>query len=118
MVVTLSISGVPPDRTHPGRCADLDSPNAGPLARAAQEFMTQAPEAFPLRDSFGITVVFGKTKPAFEGYGGIDPIIEVLVDVGMIADERLEDWERELQDPDAGETYTVTLQSARPAENF
>ncbi|MGH2655887.1 MAG: hypothetical protein ACRDIZ_04190 [Actinomycetota bacterium] len=102
MVVTLSIGGVPPDRTHPGRCADLDSPNAGPLAKVAQEFMARAPDAFPLRDPFGITVVFGNTKPAFEGYGAIDPIIEVLVDAGMIADERLEDWERELQDPMQG----------------
>jgi hypothetical protein len=78
--------------------------------------MAQAPEAFPLRDPFGITVVFGKTKPEFEGYGAIDPIIEVLVDVGMIADERLEDWVRERQDPDAGETYTVTLEPTESEE--
>jgi hypothetical protein len=46
--------------------------------------------------------VFGRTQPDFEGYGAIDPIIEVRVDVGMIEDERLEDWERELQDPRRG----------------
>lgn len=62
----------------------------GALASAAEEFISQAPEAFPLRDPFGITVVFGKTKPAFEGYGSISPIVEVLADVGMIEDERLE----------------------------
>ena len=112
MRVTLFVDGPPPDRTHPGRSADRDSPNAEPLARAAEEFMAQAPEAFPLRNPFGITVVFGKTKPDFDGYGSIDPIIEVLADAGMIEDERLEDWERERQDPDAGERYTVTIEPA------
>lgn len=116
MRVRLSINGPPPDRTHPGRSADRDSPNAGPLARAAEEFIAQAPEAFPVRDPFGITVVFGKTKPGFEGYGSIDPITEVLADVGMIEDERLGDWERELQDPDAGEKYTVTIEPAASEE--
>lgn len=50
------------------------------------------------------------TKPPWRGHGPIDPIIEVLVDIGMIEDERLEDWERELQDPYAGERYTVTVE--------
>lgn len=63
-----------------------------------------SPRGIPAADPFGITVIFRRRKPEFEGYGAIAPIIEVLVDVGMIADERLEDWERELQDPDAGET--------------
>jgi len=67
-----------------------------------------------MRDPFGITVVFGKTKPDFEGYYSIDPIIEVLVDVGMIEDERLEEWERELQDPSAGESYTLTIEPSGP----
>lgn len=44
------------------------------------------------------------------GHGPIDPIIEVLVAAGMIADERLEDWERELQDSNAGERYVVTIE--------
>ena len=112
MRVTLFIDGLPPDRTQPGRSADRDSPNAGPLARAAEEFIAQAPEAFPLRDPFGITVVFGRTKPDFDGYGSISPIVEVLANVGMIDDERLEDWERDLQDPDAGERYSVTIEPA------
>jgi hypothetical protein len=79
--------------------------------------MAEAPDVFPLRQPFGITVVFGKTKPAFDGYGPVDSIIEVLVDAGMIEDERLEDWERELQDPDAGERYTVTIEPAALEEN-
>jgi hypothetical protein len=74
--------------------------------------MAEAPEAFPLRDPFGVTVVFGKTKPDFEGYGPIDPIIEVLANVGMIEEEGLEVWERDLQDPNSGETYTVSIEPA------
>jgi len=112
MHVTLHVDGPPPDRTHPGRSADRDSPNAGPLARSAEEFMAQTPEAFPLRDEFGITVVFGKTKPDFEGYSPIDPIVEVLANVRMIEEVGLEVWERDLQDPHAGERYTVTIQPA------
>jgi hypothetical protein len=71
------------------------------------------PTSFRCEFPFGITVVIGRTKPNYEGYDAIDPIVEVLVDVGMIADERLEDWERELQDLDAGERYAVTLERAR-----
>ena len=114
MRVRLFIDGPPPDRTYPGWSADRASPNAAPLAPAAERFIAQDPEAFPLRDPFGITVVFGKTKPDFAGYDPIDPIIEVLVDVGLIEDERLGDWERELQDPNAEERYTVTV---KPVEH-
>lgn len=63
-----------------------------------------------MREPLVITVVFGRTKPEFEGYGSIDPIIEVLTDLGIIADERLVDWQRELQDPDAVENYTVIIE--------
>jgi hypothetical protein len=77
---------------------------------AAEALMIMSPISFPLREPLGITVVFGSTKPPRRGHGPIDPIIEVLVDIGMVEDERLEDWERELQDPDAGERYTVTVE--------
>jgi hypothetical protein len=79
--------------------------------------MAGATEVFPLRRPFGITVVFGKTKRVFEGWSPIDPIIEVLVDVGMIADERLEDLERELQDTEAGERYQMTIEPSHPQDD-
>lgn len=108
--LTFSVDGAPARRTDSRRCADRGSPHAGPLARTAEQIVVNAPGVFPLRDPFGITVVFGFTKPAYEGYSPIDPIIEVLVDVGMIEDERLAAWERELQDVGAGDKYTVTLE--------
>jgi hypothetical protein len=36
MEVSLLIDGIPPDRTHSGRCADRHSPNAEPLARGGR----------------------------------------------------------------------------------
>jgi hypothetical protein len=117
MQVKLSVDGPPPDRAHPGRCADRHSPNAEPLARAAEELIANATETLPLRDPFGITVVFGKTKPDYENYDSIDPIIEVLADVGLIEDERLVDWGRKLQEAVAGERYTVIIEpSSRDQE--
>jgi hypothetical protein len=111
MRVTLSVDGPPPDRTHSGRSAGRDSPHAEPLARAAEELMRRSPGAFPLRERLGITVVFGETRPTYEGYDAVDPIIEVLVAVGMVADERLTDWHRERRDPQ-GKGYTVTIEPA------
>jgi hypothetical protein len=73
--------------------------------------MTEAPGKYPIHQDFGITVVFGRTKPDPEAYDPIDPIVEVLVDVGMIADERQVDWQRELHDSVAGEGYVVTIAS-------
>jgi hypothetical protein len=110
MRLFLSVEGPPPVRADPGRSADRSSPNAEPLALAAEALMVKAPMSFALREPFGITGVFGSTKPPRGGHGAIDPIIEVLVDVGVLEDERLEDWERELQDPDVGELYTVTVE--------
>jgi hypothetical protein len=72
--------------------------------------MARHPGVFPMRERLGITVVFGKTKPQPEGYDAIDPIIEVLVDAGMIEDERQTDSARELQDPGAGERYTALIE--------
>jgi hypothetical protein len=83
MHVSLLIDGIPPDRTHSGQRAYRHSPNADPLA-PQRRASWRDPQRIPLREPFGIRVVLGRTKPAFEGYGAIDPIIEVLVDVGMI----------------------------------
>ena len=67
------------------------------------------PDAFRIRETFGLTIVTGVEPPIFEGYSVDDPIIEVLVDVGMIADERLERWYRPSIDPSLGDGYVVTV---------
>lgn len=41
-----------------------------------------------MREGFGLTVVTGFKLPKRRGYGVDDPIVEILVDVGLIVDER------------------------------
>lgn len=88
MYVRLAVSGRPPQRTDPARCADRHSPNAAPLVRAAEDALARDPQPFPMREGFGLTVVTGFKLPKRRGYGIDDPIVEILVDVGLIVDER------------------------------
>ena len=68
MILTLVIPDPPPTRTHPGRAADRNSPDAGPLARAGEALRSAHPGAFPLvfRETH---VVFGKTIPDVDWLG-------------------------------------------------
>ena len=92
--VSFSIDAPPPTRADPGRCADRWSPNALPLFRAAVEHVAASPDDFPLREEVGVVVVSSKPLPDGDGYGALDPMIAVLVDAGLLADERLVTWER------------------------
>jgi hypothetical protein len=109
MHVRLVVNGPLPRRSDPARSADRRSPDASPLVRAAQGTIEHDPGAFPIREPFGLTVVSGSKPPTFEGYGVDDPIIEVLVDVGMVADERLQEWFRISIDPSLGDGYVVMV---------
>jgi hypothetical protein len=91
--VMLTVDGDPPIRHDPGRCADRSSPNASPLFRAASAYVAAGPEGFPIREPVGIVVTSATPLPSGVGYGGIDPIIEVLADAGMLSDERWVAWE-------------------------
>jgi hypothetical protein len=110
VIVTLSVQGPLPDRAEPGRCADRGSPHAAPLAAAAAAAVAQDPAAFPLREPFGITIRSGTALPRFDGYDVDDTVIEVLVDVGMIADERQQRWARCIHDRTLGTTYVVAIE--------
>ena len=105
MHVRLVVEGPLPRQSDPARCADRRSPDAAPLFRVARGTIENDPDAFPIRETFGLTVVTGIEPPTFEGYGVDDPVIEVLVDVGMIADERFQ----ASIDPSLGDGYTVTV---------
>lgn len=109
MYVRLVVSGRPPRRADPARSADRRSPNAAPLVLAAEDALARDPEPFPIREGFGLTVITGFKPPKHRGYGVDDPIIEILVDVGMIADERLQEWFRASSDASLGDSYVVTL---------
>jgi hypothetical protein len=75
----------------------------------------ERPETFPLKQPFDITVIFGRSIPDVEseGYAPIDPILEILVDIGLIADARQARSGRRLQNPAAGERYSVTIEPQR-----
>jgi hypothetical protein len=113
MLLSFSIPGAPPVRRDPGQCADRRSPNAGLLAEAGLAAVARDPRAFPLTVPLGVTVTFGSPPPELNGYGVTTAIEEVLVDVGVILDERLVDWERESVDPSLRGSYTVVIAEAR-----
>jgi hypothetical protein len=69
------------------------------LVRAAEQLLGENPETFLFEQPFGITVVFGRTTPEVEGYGAIDPILEILTDVGVSRGVRQERREREVRTP-------------------
>lgn len=108
MLLTLVVPDPPPTRTHPGRSADRDSPNATALVRAAEALRNAQPDIFPLVFS-EIQVMFGKTLPDVDalGYQPDDPIYEVLGDVGVVNEPS--GWSsKDNQDPSA-DFYVVTF---------
>jgi hypothetical protein len=106
VILALVVPDPPPTRTHTGRAADRNSPNAMPLARAGEEMVRANPGVFP-RTFNEITVVFGKTLPDPAGYNAEDAIYEVLEDVGLLWDPESFSARRS-QDPSA-DLYVVTF---------
>jgi hypothetical protein len=84
-----------------------------PLFRAAAERVAEDPGGFPIREGVGVIVTSSDPMPDRDGYGAIDPIVEVLVDAGVLEDERQVRWERvDLTPGTAG--YAVVLEIDRP----
>lgn len=92
--LSITVDSPPPARHDPGRCADRSSPNALPLFRAAAAAVAEKPDAFPIRGAVRIVVTSSARLPEPSGYGPADAMIEVLVDAGLLADERLVERER------------------------
>lgn len=74
------------------------------------ELVASRPDAFPLEGHLFVGVIFGMTPPEVEGYDVITAIEEVLVDVGLFADERQVSQESHTVDRSIGDSYTVTLE--------
>jgi hypothetical protein len=70
-----------------------------PLFDAAIALVASDPEAFPIRQAVGLVVTSAEPLPERDGYGPADAIIEVLVDAGLLADERQVEAERCNIDP-------------------
>jgi hypothetical protein len=106
VILALVVPDPPPTRTHPGRAADRNSPNAVPLARAGEAIVRANPSTFPITFN-EITVIFGRTLPDPPGYNAEDAIYEVLEDVGLLRDPESFSMSR-TQDPSA-DIYVVTF---------
>lgn len=108
VILVLFIDGELPVRHDPLRCADRSSPNAGPLFREAVRARRRSLEDFPITTNVAVTIVTGAAVPNPDGYDAADPVTEVLVDAGILADERLVSSEKHLID--SGSTgYSVTV---------
>ena len=65
---------------------------------------------FPLTEDLRVAVTYGVKPVEPEGYDTITAIEEVLVDVGVIADERLVQREKMMVDPTLGDSDIVTIE--------
>jgi hypothetical protein len=114
MEVKLSVAGPLPRRTDPGSCADRDSPNAAALFEAAVRIVAQEAHSFPLRGKVGVAITSDAPLPSYEGYDAATAIEEVLVDAGLLEDERQVDREWHLTDPSLRDRYIVVVRWGKP----
>jgi hypothetical protein len=106
---TFSVDAEPPDRAHPGRCADGFSPNVSPIFGAAREVVATSPESFPIRQTVEIVVTSVAPLRQPVGYSAADAMIEILVAAGVLWDERLVSAETYRVDPDSS-GYSIALE--------
>jgi hypothetical protein len=106
------IDGPPPTRHHPGGCADRTSPNALPLFQAVTAHVTTHPGGFPVSDPVGVVLASAAPFDEPEGYTIATAIEEVLVDAGLLTDERLVDMEGHEVRPEMMSGYSVQIDRA------
>jgi hypothetical protein len=112
-LISLTVDAPPPTRRDPGRCADRSSPNAKPLFRAASRHVAMNPDAFPIASRVAVVIVSSEPFAEPEGYTIATAIEEVLVDAGVLADERLVQTEWHEIRPDMT-GYFVSVEPAQP----
>jgi hypothetical protein len=115
--VSFNVDGPPPTRHDHGRCADRTSPNAQPLFHAAAEYVAAHPGEMPIRHPVMVVFASSDPFPETEGYDIGTAIEEVLVDAGVLADERLVDAERHESRPGMkGYSVRIDLVAGRGIE--
>jgi hypothetical protein len=106
---SLEVAGHLPLRADPSRSADRASPNAGPLFQEGER-LREARHGERLQAPLAMNVTYGVELPRTDGYSWMDPVIEVLVDAGLLKDER--DVVQETSEFDDGiDGFRVTLMS-------
>jgi hypothetical protein len=108
----LVVDSPPPRRHELGRCADRTSPDALPLFRAATAHIAATPDNYPIRDPVAVVLASGEPFTEPDGYSIATAIEEVLVDAGLLADERLVQSERHEIRPEMGAGYSVRVETA------
>lgn len=109
MKIEFTVLGRPPRRDHPGRSASRESPNAAALFEAASKIVAESPERFPITDPTRLVLRAAAPLPEYADYSTHDAVLEVLVDAGMLADERQNERERAEIDTTMREGYSVEL---------
>lgn len=71
--------------------------------------LAASPDTFPIRREISFVVTSRHPLSEHDGYGPAEAMIEVLVDAGILADERLLTTERYLIDPDSP-GYSITVE--------
>jgi hypothetical protein len=107
----LEVGSPPPRRHDPGRCADRTSPDALPLFRAATAYMAATPGNYPIRDPVAVVLASGEPFTEPDGYSIATAVEEVLVDAGLLADERLVESERHEIRPEMRAGYSVSMET-------
>jgi hypothetical protein len=113
--VTIEVHGPVPDRTHPGRCADANSPHASALVEATRKALENGAQSFPLAAKLEASFVYrAAPAPEYSGYDAATVIEEILVAAGLFPDEREVEEERVTHEPSAPQGYSVTIQEIEP----
>lgn len=89
-----TVDAPPPTRADPARCADRFSSNALPLFEAAIAYVSDNRDDMPIRSAVRMLFASSEPFPELEGYNVATAIEEVLVDAGVLADERLVEIEQ------------------------
>lgn len=71
--------------------------------------LAASPDSFPIGREVSVVVTSRHPLPEHEGYGGATAMIEVLVDAGILADERQVISEGQLIDSDSP-GYSITVE--------
>lgn len=107
--VHIEVDGEPPMRATAIVSANRDSPHAKPLFSAAMEVVASDPDSYPITEYVRVEVTSARVLAEGDGYAGIDAIEEVLVDAGILRDERLVRSENQRVDPNtAGFAVDIT----------
>lgn len=111
MNIEFTVRAPPPRRTHPGRSADRSSPNASALFDVAAKIVAETPERFPITGKTRLILRAAVPLPEYPDYSTHDAVLEVLVDAGVLANERQNERERTGLDSTVATGYAIEIQS-------